>query len=73
MGDPRPQSKGQPAPCCARQRADIQVKVIHELCEWQLENPARFRALLKTEDEEATWVCCKQPCMINSDASASTH
>lgn len=33
-----------------------QVQILHDLCEWQLDNPARFRALLKTEDEEATWV-----------------
>jgi hypothetical protein len=32
------------------------VQVLWELCEWQLEDPARFRALLKSEDDAASWV-----------------
>ncbi|WVQ96981.1 hypothetical protein IAU59_004090 [Kwoniella sp. CBS 9459] len=31
------------------------VKILHELCEWQLEDPARFRGLLKSEEEAASW------------------
>ena len=33
-----------------------QVQVLWELCEWQLNDPARFRALLKNEEEAASWV-----------------
>ncbi|WRT66001.1 uncharacterized protein IL334_002952 [Kwoniella shivajii] len=31
------------------------VQILHELCEWQLEDPARFRGLLKSEDDAVTW------------------
>ncbi|WWC88197.1 uncharacterized protein L201_003102 [Kwoniella dendrophila CBS 6074] len=31
------------------------VQILHELCEWQLEDPARFRGLLKSEEEAVTW------------------
>ncbi len=36
--------------------ADIhKVQIIWELCEWQLLDPARFRALLPSEDDAASW------------------
>ncbi|WVW80486.1 hypothetical protein I302_102469 [Kwoniella bestiolae CBS 10118] len=31
------------------------VQILHELCEWQLEDPARFRGLLKSEEEAVSW------------------
>ncbi|WVQ65253.1 uncharacterized protein L199_003426 [Kwoniella botswanensis] len=31
------------------------VHILHELCEWQLEDPARFRGLLKSEEEAVSW------------------
>ncbi|WWD18222.1 hypothetical protein CI109_102672 [Kwoniella shandongensis] len=31
------------------------VGILHELCEWQLEDPARFRGLLKSEDDAVSW------------------
>jgi hypothetical protein len=33
-----------------------QVNILWELCEWQMVDPARFRGLLKSEDEAASWV-----------------
>ncbi|ORY23948.1 hypothetical protein BCR39DRAFT_548463 [Naematelia encephala] len=31
------------------------VQILWELCEWQLYDPARFRALLPNEDDEVAW------------------
>ncbi|WWC68318.1 uncharacterized protein I206_102243 [Kwoniella pini CBS 10737] len=31
------------------------VQILHELCEWQLEDPARFRGLLKSEEDAVSW------------------
>ncbi|KAL7423616.1 hypothetical protein Q5752_001197 [Cryptotrichosporon argae] len=31
------------------------VGIIHDLCEWQLADPARFRSLLKSEDDAVSW------------------
>ncbi|KAK8865602.1 hypothetical protein IAR55_000746 [Kwoniella newhampshirensis] len=31
------------------------VGILHDLCEWQLEDPARFRGLLKSEDDAVSW------------------
>ncbi|KAL1405212.1 hypothetical protein Q8F55_008837 [Vanrija albida] len=31
------------------------VEILWQLCEWQLDDPARFRSLLKTEDDSASW------------------
>lgn len=44
-----------------RNRAPLslrQVQIIYELCEIQLEDPARFRGLLKSEDDATSWVSC---------------
>ena len=54
MGDTRAESEGEGAAIEAR--AQIQVQIIHELCEWQMENPARFRALLKDDEDAVSWV-----------------
>ncbi len=32
-----------------------QVQALWDLCEWQLDDPARFRALLKSEEEATSW------------------
>lgn len=32
------------------------VQILWELCEWQMQDPARFRGLLKSEDDAAQWV-----------------
>lgn len=32
------------------------VQILWQLCEWQMDEPARFRSLLKTEDEAPSWV-----------------
>lgn len=32
------------------------VGILWQLCEWQLVDPARFRSLLKSEDDAASWV-----------------
>ena len=32
------------------------VQILWELCEWQMVDPARFRALLKGEEEAVAWV-----------------
>lgn len=32
------------------------VGILWQLCEWQLVDPARFRSLLKSEDEASSWV-----------------
>ncbi|WOO85751.1 Reticulocyte-binding protein 2 a [Vanrija pseudolonga] len=31
------------------------VEILWQLCEWQLDDPARFRSLLKTEDDAPSW------------------
>ncbi|WVR05567.1 hypothetical protein IAU60_002586 [Kwoniella sp. DSM 27419] len=31
------------------------VEVLHQLCEWQLDDPARFRGLLKSEEDAVSW------------------
>ncbi|ODO12102.1 hypothetical protein I350_00888 [Cryptococcus amylolentus CBS 6273] len=31
------------------------VEALHQLCEWQMEDPARFRGLLKSEDDAVSW------------------
>ncbi|AAW42093.1 hypothetical protein CNBC6970 [Cryptococcus deneoformans B-3501A] len=31
------------------------VGILHQLCEWQMDDPARFRGLLKTEDDAVSW------------------
>ncbi len=31
------------------------VQVLHQLCEWQLADPMRFRALLKSEEDAVQW------------------
>lgn len=31
------------------------VQVVHQLCEWQLADPMRFRALLKSEEDAVQW------------------
>ncbi|WVO13042.1 hypothetical protein L204_100651 [Cryptococcus depauperatus] len=33
----------------------VKVGVLHQLCEWQMEDPARFRGLLKSEDDAGSW------------------
>lgn len=30
---------------------------MHLLTEWQFQNPTRLRTLMKSDDEDATWVC----------------
>jgi len=35
---------------------DQKVQILWQLCEWQLVEPARFRSLLKTEEEAPSWV-----------------
>lgn len=57
MGNTWSQPKGQLTPPDAASRADVgQVQAIWDLCEWQLDDPARFRALLKSEEEATSWV-----------------
>lgn len=34
----------------------VQVGILWDLCEWQMADPARFRALLKSEEESNQWV-----------------
>lgn len=41
------------------------VQLVHELCEIQMEDPARFRGLLKTEDDATSWVS-NQPSLERS-------
>lgn len=36
--------------------AHYQVQLVYELCEIQMEDPARFRGLLKTEEDASSWV-----------------
>ncbi|WVQ85710.1 hypothetical protein IAT38_007876 [Cryptococcus sp. DSM 104549] len=31
------------------------VGILHQLCEWQMDDPARFRGLLKSEDDAVSW------------------
>ncbi|WVQ71316.1 hypothetical protein IAR50_000844 [Cryptococcus sp. DSM 104548] len=31
------------------------VEALHQLCEWQMEDPARFRGLMKSEDDAVSW------------------
>lgn len=41
---------------------DQKVQIIWQLCEWQLDDPARFRSLLPSEADAASWVSstCRQ-------------
>lgn len=37
---------------------------MHLLTEWQFQNPTRLRSLMKTDDEDATWVCFLPLCLM---------
>ena len=34
----------------------MKIGILWQLCEWQMEDPARFRGLLKSEEDAASWV-----------------
>jgi hypothetical protein len=44
------------------------VGILWQLCEWQMEDPAKFRGLLKSEEDAASWVCRLRS---NADGSVS--
>lgn len=41
------------------------VQILWQLCEWQMVDPARFRSLLKTEEEATSWVCATHTPSMN--------
>lgn len=41
---------------------DQKVQILWQLCEWQLDDPARFRSLLTSESDAPSWVCFPQRC-----------
>jgi len=47
------------------------VQILWELCEWQLVDPARFRALLKGEDEAVAWVRSSLMLQTSADSVAA--
>lgn len=52
----------------AVQLKNCQVQLIYELCEVQLEDPARFRGLLKSEEEATSWVSLRSSHQSNGFA-----
>lgn len=47
------------------------VQIIWQLCEWQLDDPSRFRSLLSSESDAASWV--RSTLRRSSYDSASTR